>query len=106
MEERLAFYESGSNPTKNQAVMQKVLDELKAEEAAAGPVATADMDLDDAAPEAGSSSSKKEKKRKRKSEAAADGEDAAPDADGEGKKLKKKKSKKALNEVRSRTLAS
>lgn len=111
VEERLSFYETGSNPTKNQSVMQKVMDQLKADEEVVVK-APGDMDVDEQ-PEA-SSSSKKEKKvcvhmrchlfsvadhcqllqKKRKSEAA-----DLETVDEDGKKLKKKKSKKNLIEA-------
>ncbi|GAA5832481.1 hypothetical protein JCM3766R1_003093 [Sporobolomyces carnicolor] len=70
VEERLAFYDNGSNPTKNADAMKKALDAHKAEVAELGgdeaaAAAPAKMDVDDEVEE---SSSKKDKKKKRKRE--------------------------------------
>ncbi|GAA5940881.1 snoRNP complex protein NOP56 [Sporobolomyces koalae] len=89
VEERLSFYESGSNPTKNADAMKKALDAYKAEVAEANEGAApveAKMDLDE---EADEKKEKKDKKKKRKSLAA--DETAAEDTP----KKKSKKEKKA-----------
>ncbi|GAA6016686.1 hypothetical protein JCM11491_000207 [Sporobolomyces phaffii] len=84
VEERLSFYESGSNPTKNADAMKKALDAYKLEvaEANGGDDAAEEtkMDVDD-------ESSKKDKKKKRKSLAADETAEETP-------KKKSKKDKK------------
>ncbi|BGO91505.1 hypothetical protein NBRC10512_003166 [Rhodotorula toruloides] len=85
VEERLAFYDTGSNPTKNADVMKKALEAAKAEAAEHGGADAMDVD------EAPAKEEKKEKKKKRKSEAA--GEETAAAEEGSPKKKKSKKSK-------------
>lgn len=80
VEERLAFYETGSNPQTNASAMQKALAAFKAEQGEEGN----DMDLDD---------KPVEKKKKRKSIAA----DEEAEAPVEGKKSKKAKQDKAVS---------
>ncbi|GAA5909345.1 hypothetical protein JCM5296_005601 [Sporobolomyces johnsonii] len=86
VEERLAFYENGSNPTKNADAMKKALDAYKAEvaESGAGEGEAAKMDVDEPAKE--DKKEKKDKKKKRKSEALAEME-----VDETPKKSKKSK---------------
>ncbi|GAA5971916.1 hypothetical protein JCM21900_001319 [Sporobolomyces salmonicolor] len=85
VEERLAFYESGSNPTKNADAMKKALDAYKAEIAESGAAeGEAKMDVDEPAKE--DKKEKKDKKKKRKSEALAEVE-----VDETPKKSKKSK---------------
>ncbi|GAA5842269.1 hypothetical protein JCM11251_006764 [Rhodosporidiobolus azoricus] len=76
VEERLAFYESGSNPTKNSEVMKKALDAYKAELAEQGveplvdvaekPAAAMDLDEEES-PKKKDKKDKKDKSKKRKS---------------------------------------
>ncbi|GAA5875340.1 hypothetical protein JCM3774_005783 [Rhodotorula dairenensis] len=93
VEERLAFYENGSNPTKNADAMKRALEAHKLEVAENGgdeevvvpATKKADsMDVDEPVADA-----KKEKKKKRKSEIA---------ADGAAEETPKKKSKKSKDE--------
>ncbi|GJN90539.1 hypothetical protein Rhopal_003551-T1 [Rhodotorula paludigena] len=93
VEERLSFYESGSNPTKNSDAMAKALEAFKAEQAESGGDKM-DVDADEAlqAPteERKEKSAKKDKKRKSLAAAADDDE-----AEEEASPKKSKKSKKA-----------
>ncbi|GAA5897126.1 hypothetical protein JCM8208_003735 [Rhodotorula glutinis] len=103
VEERLSFYENGSNPTKNADAMLRALAMVKAENAENGVEveSEAKMDVDEAAPAA---EGKKEKKKKRKSEAAMD-EDESPKKSKKSKKGEdgeelSKEEKKKLKEAK------
>ncbi|GAA5886123.1 hypothetical protein JCM6882_004272 [Rhodosporidiobolus microsporus] len=110
VEERLEFYEKGSNPSKNADVMKKALDLYKAElaeqgveplvEVAEKPSAAAPMDLDDE--ESPKKKSKKDKKRKSLGgeEAAAETPSKKSKREGETKEEKaaRKAAKKAKKE--------
>ncbi|GAA5959220.1 hypothetical protein JCM8115_000042, partial [Rhodotorula mucilaginosa] len=92
VEERLSFYENGSNPTKNADAMKRALEAHKLEVAESGEEVVvpetkkADaMDVDEPA----AAEAKKEKKKKRKSEIA---------VDGAAEETPKKKSKKSKDE--------
>jgi len=78
VEERLAFYETGANPTKNKVAMEAVLEKMRAAEA--------EMKTE----------SVKSKKRKSSTVGAAD---LAETAEGTDKKKKKKKRKSDANET-------
>ncbi|POW12926.1 hypothetical protein PSTT_04139 [Puccinia striiformis] len=105
VEERLAFYETGANPTKNKVAMDAVLDKMKAAEVALKTPTTETpklkkrkstvldgTDLADPAED----TDKKKKKKKRKSEAIENAEgdvsvDVTPSATKKEKSKKKKK---------------
>ncbi|GAA5840149.1 hypothetical protein JCM9279_002292 [Rhodotorula babjevae] len=104
VEERLSFYENGSNPTKNADAMLRALAMVKAENAENGVEVEgeAKMDVDKAAPAA---EDKKEKKKKRKSEAPAMDEDESPKKSKKSKKGEdgeelSKEEKKKLKEAK------
>ena len=84
VEERLAFYESGSNPTKNADAMKKALDIVKAEIIANG----GDLAADDAPMEVDTPAKEKKSKKDKKRSA----EEATGEVDeAEAKRLKKEK---------------
>jgi nucleolar protein 56 len=84
VEERLAFYDTGANPTKNSEVMARVVEALRKE---GGDGAEVDGDRPD---EVALSKKEKKKSKKRKSEVANEEED---EGENETKKEKKKKRK-------------
>ncbi|GAA5965367.1 hypothetical protein JCM3765_004873 [Sporobolomyces pararoseus] len=93
VEERLSFYENGSNPTKNADAMKKALDAYKAEVAEANEgeeVAAAKMDVDEE-----EKSEKKEKKDKKKRKSIAAEETAEETPKKKSKKDKKEKKEEA-----------
>lgn len=94
VEERLAFYESGTAPRKNADVMQKVSDELKKDTKAAGKKEKKDKKrpVTESVEEEEESSKKKSKKAKKNKKAEAEAVEA-PVIDADKKKKKKKKSK-------------
>jgi nucleolar protein 56 len=76
VEERLAFYETGANPTKNKVAMEAVLEKMKAAEE-----------------ELKSSTTQESAKPKKRKSTVLDGTDLADPAEGTDKKKKKKKRK-------------
>lgn len=94
VEERLAFYESGTAPRKNADVMQKVSEELKKDTKAAGKKEKKEKKRPAAEPveEEDESSKKKAKKSKKAKKVEVEAVEA-PAADADKKKKKKKKSK-------------
>ncbi|KAL8732174.1 MAG: hypothetical protein Q9166_002921 [cf. Caloplaca sp. 2 TL-2023] len=96
VEERLAFYDSGAAPTKNEMVMRKAMDDVLADISAEDPTAQIgnDVEMADVAPRAiqkqeKQKKDKKEKKSKKEKSSRTDGEGL----DGGEKKKKKKKRK-------------
>lgn len=83
VEERLAFYETGANPTKNATAMEAVLQKMRA----------AEEEIVLKKSESG------EKKKKRKSEAAVPDGDAVAEGSSEVKPKKKKRKSEALSEA-------
>lgn len=94
VEERLAFYESGTAPRKNADVMQKVSEELKKDTKTAGKKDKKEKKRPAAEPveEEDESSKKKAKKSKKAKKVEVEAVEA-PAADADKKKKKKKKSK-------------
>ncbi|KAL8973356.1 MAG: hypothetical protein Q9183_000049 [Haloplaca sp. 2 TL-2023] len=97
VEERLAFYDSGAAPTKNELVMRKAMDDVLADINMEDPTAQAqsDTEMADVAPRAVQkqekrSKDKKEKKDK-KDKKAKKGEEARLDGDATEKKKKKRR---------------
>ncbi|KAA1111556.1 snoRNP complex protein nop56 [Puccinia graminis f. sp. tritici] len=82
VEERLAFYETGANPTKNKVAMEAVLEKMKAAEE-----------------ELKSSTTKESAKPKKRKSSALDGTDLADPAEETDKKKKKKKRKSDATEI-------
>ncbi|KAM0752854.1 Nop domain-containing protein [Meredithblackwellia eburnea MCA 4105] len=95
VEERLAFYENGSNPTKNSEAMKKALDLVKKEQEGKDVVMVDQEGVVVAGGEVELPEGEKKKKKKRKSEALAV-EGAAEIVEAEAKKSKKSKKDKEV----------
>ena len=95
VEERLAFYESGAAPTKNETAMRKAMDNLLEDIDVEDPTAAVDKDTEmaDVAPRAVQKQEKQKKDKKKEKKAKREKEG------GDGEKKKKRKHVETNGEV-------